>query len=132
MQVAAPQQAPSLAELRIPEPRTIQFNGLELLGHGLTLVGQEDERESFKAGDLLHLSLFWAAIERPRADAKVDIGLQQGGAVTSLVRRTLIPQHPTSTWNPGDRYRDQYRLAIPANLRGSTEPGHPLGQRALR
>ncbi len=70
---------------------------------------------------MLHLTLFWEEIQKSAADARVDVGLRQGATVTSLVNRALVPQHPTSTWSPGERYRDQYRLAVPAGANGSAE-----------
>ncbi len=112
--VAAAQQPPSVAELRIPHPLAGQLGSLKLLGYSLTLVGQDTERDSFRAGDLAHLTLFWEAGSPLAREPTVSIQLTQGQTRNVLITRGLVPQQPATQWQPGERYRDQFRLHIPA------------------
>jgi mannosyltransferase len=117
--VSAARQPPSIDELRIPHPLERQFGGFSLLGYGRTLVGQDAERDSFAAGDDMHLTLFWQADQPRPSDAQWMLRLGANGQV--LGSGTLVQQHPTSTWHPGERYRDQYRLHLPADAEGDFE-----------
>jgi hypothetical protein len=111
IQVTPAPQPPSLDELRIPQPLDRQLGPIRLLGWSLTLVGQDAERTSFAAGDDAHLTLFWQADARPSSDVQLSLQLGSG---TTLALGSLLPQHPSSTWQAGDRYRDQHRFRLPA------------------
>jgi mannosyltransferase len=102
-------QPPSIDELRIPHPLEHPFGPIRLLGYGLTLVGQDAERTTFSAGDEAHLTLFWQADQAPSTDAQLSLEASGQGLASGM----LLPRHPTSTWQAGDRYRDQYRLRLP-------------------
>ncbi|MDE3075352.1 MAG: hypothetical protein KGJ86_07975, partial [Chloroflexota bacterium] len=120
LQVSAPVQPPSVDELRIPHTLSARLGPVRLLGYGTTLVGQDQQRDRFRAGDTMQLTLFWQAIGPTDGDAHVTIELR-GNTSSTLASRTLVPQHPTSRWNVGDRYRDQYRLVIPDGMAGGAE-----------
>ncbi|MFI5266116.1 MAG: glycosyltransferase family 39 protein [Chloroflexota bacterium] len=111
IQVTPAPQPPSLDELRIPHPLDGRLGPIRLLGWSLTLVGQDAERASFAAGDEAHLTLFWQADGQSASDAQLSL---QMGSSETLALGPLLPQHPTSTWQAGDRYRDQHRFKLPA------------------
>jgi hypothetical protein len=124
--VGPPPQPPSVAELRIPHALSADFGPLRLLGYGLTLVGQDTDRTTFAAGDLAELTLFWEATSPPPSASsytlqlagQASFGIQPHNA---LAQGTLVPQFPTSNWHAGDRYRDQHRLTLPTDVRGSAD-----------
>ncbi|MBV9119229.1 MAG: hypothetical protein JOZ39_00855, partial [Chloroflexi bacterium] len=109
VQVGPAPRPPSLEELSIPHALNQPFGLVRLLGYGLTLVGQDQQRDRFSAGDEVELTLFWQADGVLPGDSALAITL--GSAVLS--QGALIPAHPTATWAAGDRYRDQHRLRIP-------------------
>ena len=111
IQVTAPAQPPSIDELRIPHSLDMPLGAERLLGWSLTLVGQDAERTTFAGGDEAHLTLFWQAGAPAASDARLAIGL---GAGRPLAQGTLLPSHPTSTWQEGDRWRDQHRVVLPS------------------
>jgi hypothetical protein len=117
VQVTSAPQPPSVDELHIPHQMEWSFGPIKLLGWGLTLVGQDVERTDFRAGDEVHLTLFWQADSQPASDQLVSLAL----AGRTLTSGTLLPDHPTSTWLPGERSRNQYRLTMPADLRGDAD-----------
>ncbi|MGH2520129.1 MAG: hypothetical protein ACRDF8_10025, partial [Chloroflexota bacterium] len=95
LRIDAPAQPPSVAELSIPHTLVRPFDTEELLGYGLTLVGQEAETTHLAPGDLLHLTLFWQS-ERARAsNASIAIALRRGSRQVTLASGTLLAQHPT-------------------------------------
>jgi len=100
---------PSLDELRIPHAFDRQLGAIRLLGWSLTLAGQDAERTSFGPGDEAHLTLFWQADAPSSSDAQLSIQANQ-----TRMSGPLLAGHPTSTWQQGDRYRDQHRFRVPA------------------
>ena len=118
---------PSLDELAIAHPMNRQLGGFRLLGYSLTLVGQDAERDTFAAGDDAHLTLFWEALSPSPAGAQLQLALSDptgkpstapANASRPLTSGALLPQHPSSSWLPGDRYRDQHRFRLPADAKG--------------
>ena len=121
LRIVAPAQPPSVAELSIPHALARPLGAEELLGYGLTLVGQDAEATHFAPGDLLHLTLFWQSQRATASNATIAIALRQGSRQITLARGTLLAQHPTSAWQAGDRYREQKRLALPPGWSGSAD-----------
>jgi hypothetical protein len=117
VRVSAAEQPPSLDELRIPHPLDRRLGLLDLLGYGLTLVGQDAQRDTFAAGDLVQLTLFWQSEGSISPDAQLALSVGS----TRVSNGVLVPQHPTSTWQAGDRYRDQHRLQLPGDARGDLD-----------
>lgn len=126
VQVTPAPQPPSLDELRIPHLLDRPFgsarqpDALRLLGYGLSLVGHDEERTTFAAGDELHLSLFWQADEKPKADLELAVWMLRRTETIRVVSNggLVTPVHPTSTWLPDDRYRDQHRFTLPKDAHG--------------
>ena len=112
VQVTAAPQPASLDELRIPHPLDRRLGPIHLLGWSLTLVGQDAERTTFAAGDDAHLTLFWQADVPSSSDAQLTVQLSPN---QTLASGPLLPQHPSSSWQTGDRYRDQHRFKLPAS-----------------
>jgi len=88
---------------------------------GYEVVGQGQERWAAKAGDVVHLRLAWAALDRPAADYTVFVHL-------SALDERILAQHdgqpldgtyPTSIWERGEVIVEDIALTIA----GDAAPG---------
>ncbi len=104
--VAASPQAYAIAR-----PLQLDFGGK------LRLVGA-DGPISAKAGTTLPLVFYWQTISPVQQDYTTFIHLldSAGKIVAQLDLAPLSGTRPTSLWQPGETVRDEYPLALPANL----------------
>jgi hypothetical protein len=95
--------------LNPPAAASHDFGAASLLGYGL-------DRAAVDAGDTLLLSLYWHSDETLPQDLAAHVRL--GGASGTAFEMEMGPAnaYPTSRWQPGDEWRGQARLRVPATL----------------
>ncbi len=90
----------------------------------VTLLGYNLSSAEAKAGDAVLLTLDWKSDAATQADytARLDLskvpasGLTPEGASAFGVDLPPVNAYPTSRWQPGDQWRGQHRLRLPASL----------------
>ncbi len=113
------------AALQPENPASASFGPLTLLGYDL----QPDRAQ---AGDTLALTWYWRAEAAPaRADTAQLSLLDAAGQAAYSVAWAPVDGFSTELWQPGDQWRGQHRLTLPADLPGGryalqvTVPGRP-------
>ena len=96
--------------LQPPQAAPHDFGPITLLGYGL-------DRTTANAGDTLHLSLFWRSLIATAQDSSALIRLTGADGQTAL-QLNVAPVNglPTSQWQPGDEWRGQMLVRLPADL----------------
>jgi hypothetical protein len=91
---------------------------------GIELHGWELDPAVPRAGDNLHLSLTWHALEPVPRDWTVFIHLvERDGSDTIVAQSNSRPQQgqfPTTLWTTGDWLRDTHTITLPATLAPAT------------
>ena len=80
---------------------------------GVTLLGGSADRRQAIPGDLMTVTLFFLADAAPSADEYITLALQ---GTDFALRLEPTPGFPTSHWQPGDVWRGQHLLRLPANI----------------
>lgn len=82
------------------------------------LLGYDQDRAEARPGDPFLLTLFWQAGEGNSADLQLELTLldDRSRPAYSVERPLVSAQFPTRLWQPGDRWRGQHRLRLPAGL----------------
>ncbi len=97
--------------------------------HGARLIGFDVYRKGFSyapdapihPGDVLHVTLYWKAIEPSGKDWEISLRLQRNGNVIS--RTEGFPAGPGFTprfWKPSDVLKGEFDLRIPAEASAGT------------
>lgn len=122
-QRAAPELALGKVTLRAPQHNSEDDDldvrqGLDVGLGVLTLLRARVDRDEAMPGDPVYLTTFWRADERPEEDLVLRVVLldSDGRPVADCVRPPAAPWHPTSAWNPGDVWRGQHLITLPADL----------------
>jgi mannosyltransferase len=125
------QTPPRLADLGIPRRQGQRFDGLELLGSGLTA-------HQLRPGEYLDVSLYWEAYQAPLPDHLFRLRLTDSAGTVwhEATVRPVGDGYPTSLWQAGDRFRGTFRLWVPEDAakgryRLELVPEPPLQQRGL-
>jgi mannosyltransferase len=95
------------------------------LGDAVALRGYSLAADAVEAGDILQLTLFWEARQRPAERYKVFVQLLDGanhvvGQLDSEPAGNLLP---TDTWQPGQTITDRHGVLV--------QPGTPPGEHRL-
>jgi 4-amino-4-deoxy-L-arabinose transferase-like glycosyltransferase len=95
-------------------PQTPRFD----LGGQAALVGYDFPQNAVQPGDTLPITLFWQAQARMPEDYQVFVHLMgpDGRPVAQGDKSPLDGDWPTSAWEPGQTFRDDYQIEIPADL----------------
>lgn len=126
--VERPSAPAPIAALGMEHTAEAAFGELALLGydaHKLGLAHQPDA--PLRAGDLLHVSLYWQADVRPTRDWQAAIALvgpAADGRVWAEIVANPVEGYSTSRWQVSDIWRGQFNLALPGDL--------PAGQYRLQ
>jgi hypothetical protein len=88
------------------------------LGSQVELVGYGLDRREAKAGDTVRLTLFWRATEQIAEDYTVFTHLAdaEGHIWAQDDSYPVDGDYPTSFWSVGEVVRDEYELALPADI----------------
>jgi hypothetical protein len=98
----------------IDVPQTPRFD----LGGQAALVGYDFPQGAVHPGDTLPVTLFWQAQARMTDDYQVFLHLMgpDGRPVAQGDKTPLDGDWPTSAWEPGQTFRDVYRVRVPDGL----------------
>jgi hypothetical protein len=121
VEVARPEEAPSLDELPIHREVMQDLGQLQLLGHGPIA-------EQARPGDVLQVVLFWQALREMQNDWQLRL-LVRGAEGSTLAEGQFDlanSRHPTSQWIDGEVVWGQYSLALDPDA-PSTEAQLALG-----
>jgi hypothetical protein len=85
----------------------------------ITLLGYHLTPEAAKSGDAVLLTLYWRSEATTASDyaARIDLLTPEGRSAFG-VDLPPVAAYPTSQWQPGDEWRGQHRLRLPASLAG--------------
>lgn len=108
----------ALTVTRPPRPFTLTPERPALHGFGpLTLLGYNLNQAEARAGDTLLLTLYWRSETAPGMDYTAHVDLRDPtGAPAFSMDLAPVNAYPTSVWQPGDEWRGQHRLRLPAAL----------------
>jgi hypothetical protein len=92
------------------------------LGSAVRLRGYNLPGETFSAGEILPVTLFWETKTRPPARFKVFLHLldEEGNLVAQTDAEPAGGFRPTDTWESGEALVDRYGLLLPAALPAGT------------
>ena len=83
----------------------------------MTLLGYNLSPAEAKSGDTVLLTLYWKSDAATQADYTVRVDfLTPDGTSAFGVDLPPVNAYPTSQWRPGDQWRGQHRLRLPATL----------------
>lgn len=84
----------------------------------LTLLRAGIDRKEAVPGDSVYVTTFWLTEEGPREDLTLLLTLLAPGrsSVADYVLSPVAPWYPTSSWSPGDVWRGQHVVTLPAEL----------------
>ncbi|HUS71044.1 MAG TPA: glycosyltransferase family 39 protein [Anaerolineae bacterium] len=88
------------------------------LGNQVDLVGFDLDRREARAGDTVHLTLFWRARQEIKEDYTVFTHLAdaEGRIWAQDDSYPVDGDYPTSFWSVGEVVRDQYELVLPSDV----------------
>jgi len=97
-------------ELQTPKLKAQSFS----LDSKVALIGYEVDRTEFRAGEEIHLTLYWRAEAEMRTDYTVFTHLidDEGNIWGQMDSQPLEGDYPTSFWDIGEVIEDGYALAI--------------------
>lgn len=117
--VTRPPAPPPLAALSMQQPRHDVFGPIRLLGLDRYKRGLGHAPETpLRAGDLLHLTLYWQAQVAPAQDWTFRLELLdgRGQAVADQASPLASDAYPTSRWQADEIVRGEHDLPLPLNL----------------
>jgi len=99
-------------------PETIRRTNL-IYGGKIKLLGYEVNRDVFKPGDFLLLTLYWEAIARPEQNYITFIHVRDpvGQPAGQLQAPPAGGDHPTRRWEVGEIRRYTYRVPLERDIR---------------
>jgi len=105
----------------------------------LTLLSAGFDRDQAAPGDAVRATFLWQTERQPATEVEVTLSLldDSGSPAATYTLSPLIPWYPTAEWLPGDVWRSQHRLTLPAalqtgtytwTLQGAPLPNYPITQ----
>jgi hypothetical protein len=130
--VVKPASPPELAQLEIMWPQSWATPELRLLG-------ATPQQLTIRPNDFLRIALFWEAVTAPAEDYQMTLRLVTSGGITIVeqISQPSYNRYPTTTWQAGERVRDNHALWIPKDFPAgtyhlevqlTTKAGHPLSE----
>ncbi len=108
--VTPPAQPPDLDDLAISHHLDVPLGPL-------TLLGADADRRQGAPGDPVLLTTLWRADGQPTADLTAHLALlSDSGSIAAEFDVLPTSAYPTSQWRPGDIWRGQHLLRLPAGL----------------
>jgi hypothetical protein len=125
IRVLRPKAPPPLEALDVQYQASLDYGDLKLLGYDLYKLGYAHQKEEpLHPGDVLHLDLYWRAMNTPDTNWQLCLQLvEKGGQNWAIEEEPIGGSHGTSLWQVGEVVRDQHDLLIP--------PGVPAGRYRL-
>jgi len=109
---------PPLDALDMQYRESLDYGDLKLLGYDLYKLGYAHRKdEPLHPGDVLHLDLYWQAINMPDTDWQLGLQLvDKEGQSWAIEERPIGGSYGTSSWQAGEVVRDQHDLLIPPDV----------------
>ena len=134
--VSRPASPFPVAALDMQHRADAQFGQLALLGYDVYRLGSAHQPEAaLHPGQVLHANLYWRADGQALGDwgLAIDLVDPEGIPRVALTGEPVLG-YPTSQWHPGDVWRGQFNLALPADApagryRLQIQPIPPAGPR---
>ena len=108
--VVRPRKPPSIEELEMQHPVAIRF------GEELELMGYDMDRPTVRAGEGVHLTLFWRSLKEMDQPHAALLRLVDGGG--EIVAKEAFPvaseAYRTTQWQTGEVVRSQHYFPVPA------------------
>jgi hypothetical protein len=84
----------------------------------ITLLGYDVSHPAANAGDTVLLTLYWRSQTQAASDELVRLSLTSAGASSPALVMDIAPvsDYGLTQWQPGDEWRGQHRLRLPATL----------------
>lgn len=100
---------PSAADLGVGELVQTQLSA------SVSLLRGETAARAVRPGDLLPLTIFWQASEKPRDSLRILLSMldSQGNSHILYQNHPVGGAYPTDNWQAGEVVRDQYGLTVP-------------------
>ncbi len=112
-------QPPTLAALNMQYTHSFSFGAITLLGHDSYKRGfRHAPNTPLHPGDPLHITFYWQANSRPRADWWFSLALNNGaGHTVATIQHPLVgDNYSTMMWEEGEVVRGEHDLMIPDDL----------------
>jgi hypothetical protein len=80
------------------------------------LLGFSLDRETYRPGDTIHVTLYWLGLQEMGQDYKVFVHFQDEGQTTMWAQHDGDPVEgltPTTRWLPGEMIADEHALLLP-------------------
>jgi hypothetical protein len=118
IRVLRPKAPPPLDALDMQYQAGPDYGDLKLLGYDLYKLGYAHQKEEpLHPGDVLHLDLYWRAMNTPDTDWQLGLQLvEKGGQNWAIEEEPIGGSHGTSLWQVGEVVRDQHDLLIPPDI----------------
>jgi mannosyltransferase len=129
IRILRPKAPPPLDALDMQYRESLDYGDLKLLGYDLYKLGYAHQRdEPLHPGDILHLDLYWQAVNMLEADWQLGLQLvdREGQSWAIEEEQPIGGSYGTSLWQAGEVVRDQHDLLIPPDV--SPERYHLAGQ----
>lgn len=99
------------SDLQIEQPLFVDMQEMRFLGY-------VPPPKNIRAGEALHLGLYWRARTKPNGDYLVVVQLrdQAGRVVFEQATGPANGSYPTTTWDAGEVLLDWHDLSLPADL----------------
>ena len=110
---------PTLSALNMQYAQTFDFGAITLLGHDRYKRGfRHAPATPLHPGDQLHITFYWQANSRPRADWWFSLALNDsaGHTVAAMQHPLVGDSYNTMLWLQGEVVRGEHDLMIPDNL----------------
>jgi hypothetical protein len=115
VQIIGASSPPPISTLGMNKELDVQYGEVSLRGYDLSRLGHEHEPLSpVRAGDILHLTLFWAATGQSDSDMVVTLRLEDQRGASWLERQAMPTEgmYPSSSWRATEIVRDQHNLHL--------------------
>jgi mannosyltransferase len=118
LMVSRPPVPAPAAALDMQHTANARLGELTLLGYDAHKLGFAHQPDAeLRAGDVLHINLYWRAETQPRGDWHVTVALvDSDGRKWSEFTAEPVGGYPTSQWQMGDVWRGQFNLSLPGDL----------------
>jgi len=119
IRILRPKAPPPLDALDIPYRESLDYDDLKLLGYNLYKLGYVHQRdEPLHSGDVLHLDLYWQAVNTPDTDWQLGLQLlnREGQSWAIEEEGPVGGNYGTNLWQGGEVVRDQRDLWIPPDI----------------
>ncbi len=119
IRILRPKAPPPLDALDMQYQASLDYGDLKLLGYDLYKLGYAHQKEEpLHPGDVLHLDLYWQAMNTLDADWQLGLQLvdKEGQSWAIEEERPIGGSYGTTLWQAGDVVRDQHDFLIPPDV----------------